>query len=284
MFLQTIFIRISFLFLYFISADMRLMKSRIIGGKVADPTRYPYFTQLEFSAPYNSRPYKHTCGGSLIALDMVLTTAYCVDVDNITRFSALVNYTRSPQAKGGLTGYEQSRIVSKRILHPDWTRDGFTHNLALVRLNRPVKGVPIIQLNKLSRLPNIGQSLTVIGHGITSNGGNRSNVLLEVAVPTVSHEDCNDSNSYNGTVDKPTLICAGTDGKDSCDGDSGSPLFIRGKNAGQDKLVGIVAFGDSSGCAQAAFPGVYTRVSFYWNWIQLTVCKTSKNKPKYCPK
>lgn len=55
------------------------------------------------------------------------------------------------------------------------------------------------------------------------------------------------------------MICAGVpgSGKDSCDGDSGSPLVYRTKD---NKVVqiGIVSFGKNP-CAQDA--GVYTKIS-----------------------
>jgi secreted trypsin-like serine protease len=74
------------------------------------------------------------------------------------------------------------------------------------------------------------------------------------------------------------MICAGSPqgGRGVCHGDSGGPLVIRGKNVNDDNLVGIVSFGDSSGCAKPDYPGVYTRVSTYVTWIQIMICQNSK--------
>lgn len=52
------------------------------------------------------------------------------------------------------------------------------------------------------------------------------------------------------------MICAGLDagGKDSCQGDSGGPIV----DASTGALIGLVSWG--TGCALAAFPGVYAHI------------------------
>ena len=54
----------------------------------------------------------------------------------------------------------------------------------------------------------------------------------------------------------------------SIQGDSGGPLFYCNPKCEQ---LGIVSFG--IGCAEAKYPGVYTRVSKYINWIDKIVRK-----------
>lgn len=68
------------------------------------------------------------------------------------------------------------------------------------------------------------------------------------------------------------MICAGTpygSPKDSCQGDSGGPLVCDEKI-----LVGITSNGRE--CALPNFPGIYTEVFAYRNWIQ----KNSGNFPE----
>lgn len=56
------------------------------------------------------------------------------------------------------------------------------------------------------------------------------------------------------------MICARFDegGRDSCQNDSGGPLFIKTED-NTARLIGVVSFGDA--CAQPKSPGVYARVS-----------------------
>lgn len=287
MFVQGRFIWMYFILITISSAsieqDKRELNSRIVGGKVANPTRYPFYTYVTIKKKKaGSSKYEYSvCGGSLIAQDVVLTAAHCIDANKpIVSVTVNVNYTSDVDT----TGYEYPRKVTKRIPYPMYNSDTDVADLGILILDSPVKGVPLVKLNTASSTPTNGQSLSVIGFGYIDNEETDPEYLMEVSVPTVSQQDCNDSNSYDGKIVQSAMICAGTTqgGKDSCNGDSGGPLFIRGKNANEDIQVGIVSFGDTSGCAVPDYPGVYTRVSTYTKWIQDTICQNSKYKPPTC--
>ena len=71
----------------------------------------------------------------------------------------------------------------------------------------------------------VGDVATVTGWGDTEDGGDDSNVLLEVNVTVISNKECrNDykTNSLNLNI-TDNMICANVagGGKDSCQGDSG---------------------------------------------------------------
>lgn len=67
-----------------------------------------------------------------------------------------------------------------------------------------------------------------------------------------------------------TQLCAGGKrGEDSCNGDSGGPLMTLDTSNPRNPhqyLVGIVSFGPRQ-CGLEGWPGVYTRVSEYLDWI-----------------
>ncbi|CAG9793548.1 unnamed protein product [Diatraea saccharalis] len=91
--------------------------------------------------------------------------------------------------------------------------------------------------------------------------GPSSPVLQHVTVFTINRTICRQKyNTEDAITDN--MICAGISGvggKDSCQGDSGGPMYF------QNIVAGIVSWG--FGCAHPNFPGLYTAVSSYTEWI-----------------
>ena len=74
-------------------------------------------------------------------------------------------------------------------------------------------------------------------------------------------------------------LCAWRSGKDSCSGDSGSPLIQVHRSGSEEFLqVGIVSWGVR--CA-GFWPGVYTRLSFIYEWAKDYMCTYSRRPPRY---
>merc|ERR1712212_102185 len=112
-------------------------------------------------------------------------------------------------------------------------------------------------------LPSQGQATSgdcvVTGWGALHESGGSPSILQKVTVPTMSDDECRDA--YGATQVLDSNICCGVPegGKDSCQGDSGGPLYCNGYQAG------VVSWG--YGCARPGFPGVYTEVAYYVDWI-----------------
>lgn len=57
----------------------------------------------------------------------------------------------------------------------------------------------------------------------------------------------------------------GTGGKDACQGDSGGPSTINFSGSDVGVLVGATSWG--YGCAYPQYPGVFTDVAMYADWV-----------------
>lgn len=84
-------------------------------------------------------------------------------------------------------------------------------------------------------------------------------------------DQCNRVYSRQRVVLRSSQLCAGGEqGKDSCKGDSGGPLMVIDRKTKPDQpywyAVGVVSFGPSP-CGMPGWPGVYTRVGSYMDWI-----------------
>ena len=104
---------------------------------------------------------------------------------------------------------------------------------------------------------------------------NEPTVLQHLKVMYIPNEDCEEPAPFEyptGFISE-TMMCASDPGVgDSCEGDSGGPLFD--KETGT--LVGIVSWGVN--CANEAYPGVNARVSKAVS--QITLYTTSCILPK----
>jgi secreted trypsin-like serine protease len=98
----------------------------------------------------------------------------------------------------------------------------------------------------------------ISGWGSTSESGAPVNTLRAATVNVIPDSTC--SGDYGSNFDPGTMVCAGfqSGGIDTCFGDSGGPLEAPLQDGGY-RLVGITGWGQ--GCAEAGFPGVYTRVA-----------------------
>ena len=128
----------------------RDLESRVIGGTIANSARFPYYTFIKSYSQYGDGG---SCGGSLIAPDMVLTAAHCLGSDGFSTSSILgidvfVNSTTYKYSE-----YEYYREATKWVVHPDFDYSRRVNDIALIFLDAPVKGVPLVVMNRNASIP-----------------------------------------------------------------------------------------------------------------------------------
>lgn len=231
----------------------------VIGGLPANDGDWPFIVALVYKGPPVSAGFH--CGGSLIADNVVLTAAHCVDlastdtIDVYVGSSSLIDFGDTGEVVG----------VDKVVIHEGWKSGSFDYDIALLFLEHPVE-LATVKLFPESMEPELisGATLSLAGWGIYDNDIQQiSTELLSADMIYATKEECESANSESVAEWE---LCAGNleGGKDACSGDSGGPLMVT--LSGERYQVGIV----SHGAAQCASPGrysVYSRVSYYGEWI-----------------
>ncbi|KAM4606930.1 chymotrypsin-like elastase family member 2A [Discoglossus pictus] len=240
--------------------------SRVVNGMEAAPNSWPWQVSLQYSS---GGSWYHTCGGTLIASNWVLTAGHCISSSRSYRVQVGKHNLRLSEPKS------QTIRVIKLINHPRWNSNQLSsgNDISLIKLETHVTLSDAI---KLSCLPPAGYFLPnnfscyVTGWGNIRTGGPAPDVLQQGSLLVVDHATCSRSDWWGSTV-KTNMICAGGDGViSSCNGDSGGPLNCR-NSRGAWEVHGVVSFGSSLGCNYYKKPSVFTRVSEYNSWISQTI-------------
>uniref|UniRef100_A0A8C2UXN5 Peptidase S1 domain-containing protein n=1 Tax=Chinchilla lanigera TaxID=34839 RepID=A0A8C2UXN5_CHILA len=203
--------------------------NKIVEGRNAEEEEWPCQEEWPCSIQQDS---VHRCGATLISNNWLITATQFHEVSS-----------------GQCKGRSQSH----------------SNYIALVRLSSPVLNTSSTRRACLPETtykfpPN--SEVVVTGWETLKSDGASPNVLQKGLVKIIDDKTCNSREAYSGMV-TPGMLCAGFL-KGHVDGDSGGPL-VSADSKGTWFLAGIVSWGDE--CALPNKPGVYTRVTYYRDWI-----------------
>ncbi|NXJ78064.1 TM11E protease, partial [Trogon melanurus] len=229
---------------------------RILNGQRAQEGEWPWQASIQLDG-------SHRCGASVISHTWLLTAAHCFrGQKDPRRWTASFGILLRPP--------KQKKLVRRIIVHERYSDFVLDHNydVAVVELASPIEftsDVHSVCLPEASHVFPDNSSCFVTGWGALKNDGSSVNELRQAEVKIISTETCNRRQVYGGAI-TPGMLCAGyLEGQvDACQGDSGGPL-VHANSRGIWYLVGIVSWGDE--CGKVNKPGVYTRVTYYRNWI-----------------
>lgn len=214
----------------------------------------------------------YECGGSLIAPNVVMTTAHCV-ADQQKESLVVRGGEWDTQTKNELYAHQDLR-VREVIVHESFNKRNLANDIALLIMEQPFVLAANIQPVCLPPVNTKfdGQNCVASGWGknIFGKEGKYQVILKKVQLPIVSHDKCEADLhktrlTHRFRLDK-SFICAGGAGQDTCRGDGGSPLVCPIPGIPNHYYqAGIVAWG--IGCNEPGVPAVYVNVPLFRNWI-----------------
>lgn len=157
--------------------------------------------------------------------------------------------------------------VEDKIIHEQFTKFSRHFDIALIKLSESVKFSNEIHPACLyvdNNGPAVGTKLILAGFGSTNiiPLEATSNVLIQKLQKVSSSKKC--SNLYSDLA-LNQIICARGIAISGCNGDHGAPLqILKSGNKRIFSVVGIASYSSPS-CSE---DDVYTRVSYYLEWIE----------------
>ena len=180
---------------------------------------------------------------------------------------------------------DYTEYTVKRILkHPDFGTKLLTNNLAILYVDRNINlNHPYVNTACLPSCDDqfdfefsngTGVRCWAAGWGKDEFDGEYQFIPRKVDLPLVDNVACEASLKYAFKTRRSKLansfqlhasqMCAGGEiGKDTCEGDGGSPLVCQAQS-GRWTAMGLVNWG--LGCGDSV-PSVYSRISYFRNWI-----------------
>ncbi|XP_023954804.2 phenoloxidase-activating enzyme 1 [Bicyclus anynana] len=258
---------------------------RIYGGQFTELDEFPWMALLGYR-PRNNGPLTYQCGGVLINHRYILSAAHCVVGEIETAVGKLTSARLGEyDTQTDIDCAEPNDCADppqEILVHSSYPNPGFSDrnknrkdDIAVIRLARRAVYTtfvqPICLIDNRLRL-SAGDDVFVAGWGKTLEGKS-SPIKLKLNLPIFQKSDCTTKYRSLGAELTENQLCAGgVFAQDACRGDSGGPL-MRKTPSGIWETVAVVSFG--YGCGRDGWPGVYTSVSHYTDWIKDTMLRSN---------
>ncbi len=239
----------------------------IVGGDAIAVGQYPSLAAIMFDEPDFPARFRLSCTGTVVRPRWILTAGHCSI--GMLFGEPLVVQTGSRDL-GSANAQTQTIAINRAIVHRTYFKRGIGYDVALLHTKSTVNA-PVTRLATAADAALVagGRSATAVGWGLTKQLGieepPRWTALpprraRAVEIPIVDDTTC--ASTYAdflpGYFIGASDLCAGTEGKNVCYGDSGGPLYA--KDA-QGALVQIGITSRGAGCANKLFPAIFTDVS-----------------------
>lgn len=241
-----------------------LSDSKIINGVASAPHKWPWLVSIR-------KKNSHTCGGSLISKQFVLTAAHCLNGASTDSLKIVVGLD-------AIDDYNSTQIygVEKYFVNNLFNFDKFYdgNDIAVIKLLKPVElsdSVQLICMPSYNQIDSVkGAWATIAGWGRTDSGFDAvfPDKLQETSLRVSNNDQICKSENYDLNI----LYCLyNAEGHSQvCSGDSGGPFFIQRNKIWY--IYGIASFAivdtneDLFRCRTES-PSYFTKVPYFIDWI-----------------
>ncbi|KAJ8667420.1 hypothetical protein QAD02_009083 [Eretmocerus hayati] len=203
-----------------------------------------------------------TCTGTIIGPSYVLTSTRCSSAGKSTF------YVRS--GSGNWTHGGQKHIIVDARWHYDYRVKNLTqssNDIAILQVEPPFsfsKTTKMVELVKKDHVAHYGTPATIYGWDSKIDEARRSNRrrikgLQSLDLRVIDNDECGGLLRNQDSLSDAGQICA-SNRMGICIGPLGAPLMVG------ERQIGILAWNNEN-CADYRFPGVFTDVAAYKNWI-----------------
>uniref|UniRef100_A0A182JBH1 CLIP domain-containing serine protease n=1 Tax=Anopheles atroparvus TaxID=41427 RepID=A0A182JBH1_ANOAO len=273
------------------SCGIQSYVAKIRGGQLAEIDEFPWMAMLLYERENNM--VAQGCGGALISRTYVVTAAHCVTGKNFMQQKGSLKFVRlreynihtNPDCvfENNLKDCSEDMIdlPPKAVIpHPQYNSESTNqeHDIALIQIEQTPPYSDFLRAICLPEQNYDGSSvdkLSVSGWGRTDIFKNNlgpnvlSPIKLKLSLPYVKRDTCSKTFRPWKFQLGPGQMCAGGEHeKDTCAGDSGSPLMSWDRSQGVWRITGVVSLGVRE-CGVEGLPGVYTNVHYYLPWIRM---------------
>jgi V8-like Glu-specific endopeptidase len=207
--------------------------SAITKGK-PDGNRHPFVGALVSYDPDSGDKYL-TCSGTLIARDLFLTAAHCLEDEPSDQYVSFDSFVGAPDVGPDVTLYH-GQAYGDPDFAGNTTGPGDTHDLAVVVLDKPLRAHRFARVAPVGTLDRLSKVLDRLRYQVVGYGreGHDDNGFYGGGGKRYAYSGWLSLSDYTFELDQ-----SGDQGG-SCNGDSGGPVFL-----GSTRLeVGITVDGD----------------------------------------